>query len=73
MIFSDEYTAFNVVYSKDFSLLKITGSIKNYGGNTGMVIKYTSATQVTINLSVGAIAWYETSYFTSGRIRLILY
>ncbi len=29
MIFSDEYTAFNVVYSKDFSLLKITGSIKN--------------------------------------------
>ena len=29
MIFSDEYTAFNVVHSKDFSLLKITGSIKN--------------------------------------------
>ncbi len=29
MIFSDEYTAFNVVYSSDFSLLKITGSIKN--------------------------------------------
>jgi hypothetical protein len=29
MIYSDEYAAFNVVYSKDFSLLKITGSIKN--------------------------------------------
>jgi hypothetical protein len=51
----------------------ITGSIKNYQANTGVVIKYTSATQVTINLSVAAIAWYETSYFTSGRIRLILY
>ena len=51
----------------------ITGSIKNYGGNTGMVIKYTLATQVTINFSVSAIAIYETSYFTSGRIRLILY
>ena len=51
----------------------ITGSIKNYQANTGVVIKYTSATQVTINFSVSAIAWYETSYFTSGRIRLILY
>ena len=29
MIFSDEYTDFNVVYSKDYSLINIKGSLKN--------------------------------------------
>jgi hypothetical protein len=29
MIFSDEYTSFNVVYSKDYSLINIKGSVKN--------------------------------------------
>jgi hypothetical protein len=29
MIFSDEYTNFNVVYSKDYSLINIKGSVKN--------------------------------------------
>ena len=30
MIFNDEYTGFNITFSKDYTLLKITGSIKNY-------------------------------------------
>jgi hypothetical protein len=29
MIFSDEYTDFNVIYSKDYSSIKIKGSVKN--------------------------------------------
>jgi len=29
MIFSDEYTAFNITFNKDYSLLNIVGSIKN--------------------------------------------
>lgn len=29
MIFSDEYTNFNVVYNKDYSLINIKGSVKN--------------------------------------------
>ena len=29
MIFSDEYTDFNVIYSKDYSLINIKGSLKN--------------------------------------------
>jgi hypothetical protein len=29
MIFDDEYTGFSITYSKDFSSIKITGSIKN--------------------------------------------
>ena len=29
MIFSDEYTSFNITYNKDYSLLNIVGSIKN--------------------------------------------
>ena len=29
MIFSDEYTAFNITFNKDYSLLNIAGSIRN--------------------------------------------
>ena len=29
MIFSDEYTSFNITFNKDYSLLNIAGSIKN--------------------------------------------
>ena len=29
MIFSDEYTSFNITYNNDYSLLNIVGSIKN--------------------------------------------
>ena len=29
MIFNDEYTAFNITFNKDYSLLNIEGSIKN--------------------------------------------
>ena len=38
MIFNDEYTGFNITFSKDYTLLKITGSIKNYAMFKNIII-----------------------------------
>ena len=38
MIFNDEYTGFNITFSKDYSLLKITGSVKNYAMFNSIII-----------------------------------
>jgi hypothetical protein len=38
MIFDDEYTAFTITFSKDYTNLKITGSIKNYAMFKNIII-----------------------------------
>jgi len=38
MIFNDEYTGFSVAFSSDYSLIQISGSIKNYAQFNNIII-----------------------------------